>query len=598
MSLIERLGRWAAVLGLGLCVAGIPAGPVVAAGLASAWRVGILAPRGPEKALKAWAGWRDWLERRFPGERFDLVPLLPDEALRRGALDRLDFLLANPVQFGALDPGRPVRWLATLRPSGRGDLRFLEQIGSAIWVRETGPFSLAQLRGRRVGAVDPKALGGYLLGVELLDREGLEPGLDYVPVFSGFPAERPLLQLLAGRVDAAIVPLCLYEELRDAGRLGEASLRLLRPAAADAGPGDGPPSCAASTRTLPGWSLAALDTVPDALAAALGRALLEAPPSADLPRWSLPVSAADVERRLRRIAYVSGGPGIWAQARRLLAYYWPWLAGLAGLAVLLLVNSLWLARVARRQRRRLRRAHEQLHAYEQALARADRAASLKEMAAGIAHEVKQPLSAILQYAEAAAYRLRSEEPDSALLPVVQRIRDEVLRCDRSIANLRGWARPGPVAPVGERRALGVLVGQVVEMVRLQADRQGVRIESSMPVALAAHPVSSAFEQVLVNVLNNAVQSGAGLVSVRARAGPGGVRIEIADDGPGFEEAHLRFPFVPFRTTRRDGLGLGLLIAQRIMLSLRGRIHLDRRADGRPGALVALDLPLESAGSDS
>ncbi|MGB3425798.1 MAG: PhnD/SsuA/transferrin family substrate-binding protein [Castellaniella sp.] len=604
MRLIGLLKRGTAVLALGLCCVGSPARPAVAAEPAApAWQVGILAPRGPETALRVWAGWRDWLERRFPDERFDLVPLVPDRALQPGALDRLDFLLANPVQFGALDPGRSVRWLATLRPSGRADLRFLEQIGSAIWTREGGADSLAGLRGRRVGAVDPTALGGYLLGVELLDREGLAPGLDYVPVFSGFPAERPLLQLLAGQVDAAIVPLCLYEELRDAGRLGGTSLRLLRPAAdAAVNPGaaadSGSPSCAASTRALPGWSLAALDTVPDALATALGRALLDEPPSADLPRWSLPVSAADVEQRLRRIDFVSGDRGVWVQARRLLAHYWPWLAGLAALALWLLGNSLWLARVARRQRRRLRQAHEQLHAYEQALARADRAASLEEMAAGIAHEVKQPLSSILQYAEAAAWRLKAESPDSSLLPIVQRIRDEVLRCDRAIANLRGWTRPKPAAPVGERRALGALVQQVIEMVRLQAGRQGVLIESSMPAALAPRPVSSAFEQALVNVLNNAVQSGTGLVRVQAQACPGGARIEVIDDGPGFEEAHLRFPFVPFRTTRRDGLGLGLLIAQRIMLSLRGRIHLDRRADGRPGALVALDVPLEPAGADS
>ncbi|MDY0310011.1 MAG: PhnD/SsuA/transferrin family substrate-binding protein [Castellaniella sp.] len=584
-------------LGLALYLAGIPAGWAVPAGPAAAWRVGILAPRGPEKALQAWGDWRDWLETRFPGERFDLVPLMPDEALRRGALDHLDFLLANPLQFGALDPGRSVRWLATLRPSGRRDLRFLEQIGSAIWVRETGPASLAQLRGMRIGAVDPQALGGYLLGVELLDRAGLEPGQDYVPVFSGFPAERPLLQLLAGHVDAAIVPLCQYEALREAGRLGDVALRLLRPEGEQAGPDAGAPACAASTRTLPGWSLAALDTVPDALATALGRALLETPPSADLPRWSLPVSAADVEQRLRRIDYVSGRRDFWAQVRRLLAHYWPWLAGLAAFAAWLLGNSLWLARVARQQRLRLRRAHEQLHTYEQALARADRVASLEEMAAGIAHEVKQPLSAILQYAEAMAYRLKAETPDSALLPVVQRIRDEVLRCDCAIANLRGWAKPGPSAPVGERRALGALVDQVIGMVRLQADRLGVRIESSVPAALAARLVSSAFELVLVNVLNNAVQSGAGLVTVRACPSPDGAHIEIVDDGPGFEEAHLRFPFVPFRTTRQDGLGLGLLIAQRIMLSLRGQIRLDRRADGGPGALVVLDVPLESAGSD-
>ncbi len=601
MRLIERLGRWTVFLVLGLCSTGVPARPAIEANPAApAWQVGILAPRGPETALKAWTGWRDWLERRFPGERFDLVPLVPDRALQHGALDNLDFLLANPVQFGALDPGRPVRWLATLRPSGRGDLRFLEQIGSAIWTREAGPASLAGLRGLRVGAVDPQALGGYLLGVELLDREGLVPGRDYVPVFSGFPAERPLLQLLAGQVDAAIVPLCLYEELRDAGRLGGVSLRLLRPAATDArtGADAGSPPCEASTRTLPGWSLAALDTVPDALAAAVGRALLEEPPAADLPRWSLPVSSADVERRLRRIDYVSGDRDIWAQTRRLLAHYWPWLVGLLACASWLLGSSLWLARVARRQRRRLREAHEQLHAYEQALARADRVASLEEMAAGIAHEVKKPLSAILQYAEAAAWRLKSETPDSALLPVLQRIRDEVLRCDRAIANLRGWARPGQTAPVGERRALGVLVEQVIGMARLQAGRQGVLIESSMPAALAERPVSSAFEQVLANVLSNAVQSGASLVRVQASARPGGARIEVADDGPGFEEEHLRFPFVPFRTTRRDGLGLGLLIAQRIMLSLRGRIHLGRRADGRPGALVVLDLPLEPTRSDS
>ncbi|WP_345798383.1 PhnD/SsuA/transferrin family substrate-binding protein [Castellaniella sp. MT123] len=595
VRVMGRLSRVVLLAGLVLLTAGARAAGEGEAASLHAWRIGILAPRGPEKALRAWSSWRDWLEQRLPGEHFDLLPIVPDQALRPGTLEGLDFLLANPVQFRALDPRRPVRWLATLKPSGGGDLQFLEQIGSAIWVREDGPLSLADLKGRRVGAVHPEALGGYLLGVELLDREGLAPQRDYVPVFSGFPADRPLLQLAAGQVDAAIVPVCLYEELSASGRLKGMRLRLLEPAwgASDTFPGPAAPAeaapCASSTRLLPGWSLAALDTVPDGLAAALGGVLLGDSPPAGLPRWSLPVSAADVERRLHRIGYVSDAD-VWGQLRRLLWHYWPWLVSVLGLGLLLLGNSLWLARVARRQRQRLHLAHEQLHQYEQALAQADRIALLGEMAAGIAHEVKQPLAAILQYVEAAAYRLRAEDRDHPLLPVLGHIRDDVLRCDRVIHNLRGWAKPERPEPVSERQALGALVEQVVGMVRLQADRQGVRIEADIPQALVAGDVPRAFEQVLANVLINAVQAGARCISVRAAAEEGVLRIEVADDGPGFDAEHVRFPFVPFRTTRPDGLGLGLLIAQRIMLSLKGRIQIGNRADGVTGALVLLELP--------
>ncbi|WP_241761984.1 ATP-binding protein [Mannheimia granulomatis] len=92
---------------------------------------------------------------------------------------------------------------------------------------------------------------------------------------------------------------------------------------------------------------------------------------------------------------------------------------------------------------------------------------------------------------------------------------------------------------------------------------------------------------LTNCLLNALQTGASEIAIRLLPEENSLAIEIEDNGGGFSEAQLAFPFAPFRSDKPYGLGLGLLLCQRLMQSIGGDIAL---SNGEDGAKVVLTIP--------
>ncbi len=267
--------------------------------------------------------------------------------------------------------------------------------------------------------------------------------------------------------------------------------------------------------------------------------------------------------------------------------------------LLLLVSAAYVAALAAwRQRRSARAAVEQarLSALESRLAHASRVNALGEMASGLAHELTQPLTAILAQAQASR-RMLAQEGAQALAPVLEDTVGQAKRASAILERFRNWSRPQPECDsvFDLRDALA----NVRALLTPQAAACHARLEFDMPagaVRIKADPVE--MEQVVFNLVRNALEAvaprGQGRVAVTLRRAGSDVILDVADDGPGIAPALRDRLFTPFTTNRPGGTGLGLALSQRLIERAGGDIFL---LDEGPGAtfrivLKSQDPPME------
>ncbi|HXU90488.1 MAG TPA: ATP-binding protein [Methylomirabilota bacterium] len=225
---------------------------------------------------------------------------------------------------------------------------------------------------------------------------------------------------------------------------------------------------------------------------------------------------------------------------------------------------------------------------EAEMARRERLASLGDVAAAFAHEVRNPLNAISMGLQ----RLRAEfspEPCDQYTRFVDLMQSEVRRLNAIVEQFIGLARPLPLKSVTFE--LSELLGDVQALVEDEARQAGVSVRVE---ATRASPTVSAdrdhLRQVLLNLVLNAAQAmrgAGGTVTLAAATTRDGAAITVTDTGPGIPADVLSRIFDPYFTTRRDGLGLGLTISRRIVEAHGGVLDVE----SRPGRTVfSITLP--------
>ena len=237
--------------------------------------------------------------------------------------------------------------------------------------------------------------------------------------------------------------------------------------------------------------------------------------------------------------------------------------------------------------------------HRDALAHVARVSSLGELTATLAHELNQPLAAILSNAQAAVRLLDRATPDVRQTRDV--LRDIILddrRASGIIRRLREMMRRD--TPTRERIDLAQMVREVREIMRGGLALRGITVLTEFSEGLPSVVADRIqIQQVVVNLLTNAMQAMDGRpeptlkVTVRER-GRGGQVVSVADNGPGIAPPMLEKMFEPFTGSREDGLGMGLSISRSIIHGFDGRIW----ATNQPGsgAVVSFELPVDS-GSD-
>ena len=242
-----------------------------------------------------------------------------------------------------------------------------------------------------------------------------------------------------------------------------------------------------------------------------------------------------------------------------------------------------------------RRMREELQSLQRQVIRQERLAAVGQLVSGVAHEINNPLQAILGFAELLQMQADVSESVKADLVLIQK---ESARACNIIRNLAMFARqqPGAAAPM----RLTDVIASVAELRqrRLASEQIELRVEDSSTQYVSA--VLTELQQVLLNFVVNAEQairaSGRlpGRITIRSRDIAGRVVLEVEDTGPGIATDNEAKLFQPFFTTKPvgQGTGLGLSISYGIIDSLGGRIGYRRAPAG--GAIFYFDLPAASA----
>jgi signal transduction histidine kinase len=237
-------------------------------------------------------------------------------------------------------------------------------------------------------------------------------------------------------------------------------------------------------------------------------------------------------------------------------------------------------------RHEVRLATQALLEQQSSLARADRLAAIGEVAAELAHEIRNPLAGI----QMAILNLRREIDNPDQLDRLDLINAELKRMARLLNDMLNQSRHSPEGAA--TFDLRTLIRDLAALTRYQI-AETIQLEIEAPHVLPVQLPESGLRQALLNLVLNAadaLEGKSGTIRIKACVSQQGLRIDVMDDGIGFSQDMLEHGIRPFRTSRQRGTGLGLAMVQRFVRNLGGSLSLSNQATH--GACVSIFLPNE------
>ncbi len=233
-----------------------------------------------------------------------------------------------------------------------------------------------------------------------------------------------------------------------------------------------------------------------------------------------------------------------------------------------------------------------LREIQDSMARSEKMASLGQLSAGIAHEINNPLTAILLNAHLLLEKTSPDDPSAAALRLIA---EETERCAEIVKGLLDYSRRTP--PELTSVDLNALLERTVGLLSGQAWARKIRIEQDLDLALPPLPMDGTkIQQVFWNLILNACEAmpGGGRLTVSSRRSADGRTVEIvfADSGPGIPKEIIGRIFDPFFTTKPSGTGLGLAVAAGIVEQHGGSVSV--RSEAGCGAVFTVQWPLPEA----
>lgn len=274
--------------------------------------------------------------------------------------------------------------------------------------------------------------------------------------------------------------------------------------------------------------------------------------------------------------------------------------GRVALVLAVIALSALALRAIGRQRAEVRaaEARAELSGLETRLSHASRVNALGEMASGMAHELTQPLTAILAQAQAARHLAARGDTDR-VAEVLEEVVGQTRRAGAILERLRTWTRPR------ERNAEPIDLRDCIREAETLLAGQARELDARLTLMLPPTPLTVEgdrveLEQVLFNLIRNALDAvaesaGARKVSVAALLDGAMAVIDVSDTGPGIRPDVQDRLFTPFVTTRKSGTGLGLALSHRLVERAGGELTL---VEAREGARFRVSLPLAGAAMEA
>jgi signal transduction histidine kinase len=220
----------------------------------------------------------------------------------------------------------------------------------------------------------------------------------------------------------------------------------------------------------------------------------------------------------------------------------------------------------------------------------ERASEVGKLAAGLAHEIRNPLHAIQLnlHSFRRAQQHSDELPPDEMTKMLDESTREIERIERLMRQLVGFATPDASRNGGVD--LPSEIGNVVDFIQQEMLEQNVEIATNLPgVPLRAQMDRGRLRQIMLNLLQNAEQAmqGGGRITISVARRRRRLEVVVADDGPGISEEDRKRIFEPFYSTKQDGTGLGLALVKRFVDEVDGRIRCEANEQGGATFRIAL-----------
>lgn len=261
-------------------------------------KIGILAFNSKEKTLSEWQPTADYLNKKLPTYKFEILPMdypqLRDAVLKRS----VDFIITNSGHYVYLETNYHISRIATMVRYKNG--RWMDRFGGVIFTRNSdeSPKSLKELRGKVIAAVDTDSLGGYAAPLYELQKIGIKKE-DINFVFTGMPHEKALHTVLSGKSAAGFVRTEVLDELVYEGKIDLSSIRILNPQTKQDF------SFMLSTNLYPEWPLARMPNTSlklsnQVLLALLQKNEMQSPKEGDIG-WTVPLEYRDIHEMFQSL---------------------------------------------------------------------------------------------------------------------------------------------------------------------------------------------------------------------------------------------------------------------------------------------------------
>ncbi len=547
------------------------------------YKIGVLAFRGEDKALKRWSPTADYLNRQIPSANFTVIPLDLEQMRHAVEEQQVDFVITNTGQYVELEVFYGVARIATLKNKING--RASSAFGAVIFTRADRDDinTIRDIKGKRFMGVKRTGFGGFQMAWREMLEYGVNPLKDLESLeFSGFPQDSVAFAVRDGLVDAGTFRSETLEQMAQEGKIQLRDFKVLHP---QQHPNY---NMLVSTRLYPAWPFARLNHTSRELSEKVASALLSMPQDSEaalageIMGWTIPVDYQPVHELMRALRvgpYAGLGEITW---KDLVKQYWIWLS-VVGIALILLTA---MTLVLRKTNRKLQDTQQQLEKHQQELvdtvhARTadlvvmrDQALSASEakslFLSKVSHELRTPLNAIIGYTEIIYDELR-EGNRRIDIQDVDKVRISALHLLSIITDLLDITRleKGTACIVKSTFSISQLIGDVMSRAQPLAAKNGNRLQVRNHLGHDRVETDKVrLQDALEHVLDNACKyTSEGIVTIDIEQHGDGdntmLDFHVIDNGMGISPEQRERIFNVFvqgddSTTRRfDGLGLGL-----------------------------------------
>ena len=585
----------------GLLLIGILISPMAIADMYQqrpAIRIGVLSFDDINKDIYRWQPTIDYLNQRFPQYQFTLVIGDIKSIDQLVSSETIDFAITNGVKFLMYQNQHEAVRMLNLKPL-HADPQFA--IGSTVIARSDIPdiTNWNEIRDKNIIATTPQAFGGF----QIIKREWLKSGIDPVRDFPylrfvGLPQESLLSQLANREADIAILPTCVLEQAIKSGHFSPEQFKVL-----DIYPQTTLP-CQSSTPLYPYWTLSRMKHVHEQLASEIAQALLSIK-SDDVPAvqgnyqgWTVPINDSSIIGLITDLGLAGNNDHL----NVLWQKYRGWLFIALGYGLLLIGYHLRVSYLVRTRTKQLQQmmelnqeSAEWIRKQQEQFYSAQRILLSGEMAAGMAHELNQPLMAINNYVVGCRMRLQQQPLDIAALDkALESAINQTNNAKEVIRHMRHFIKKHPEQQ--QNIVLNNVIANALALFTNDLKRDGITVIGPSQASVTVFADEILIQQVLVNLIRNALDAIKQCVPPVAKPQiifdmqitESDVILKIADNGIGMTGEQLGKLFVPFVTSKDNGLGLGMTICKRIIEAHHGRIW----AQSQPaGSGIFISLPL-------